>query len=93
MTISGSVTPYSEFFISMGSVRNVASSQVIMDDHSTCPSNFDSIVDSGCTRHMFPFKELFTSYKPTPRCYVILADKSEGACLGYGTTSFMLQNK
>ncbi len=93
MTISGTVTPYFEFIVPMGSVRSVASSQVTLDHAITCPRTFDLIVDSGCTRHMFPFKEAFISYKPTPHSYVILADKSKVACLGFGTASFMLQNK
>jgi hypothetical protein len=56
-------------------------------------SNFNLIVDNGCTSHMFPFKQTFISYKETPHLYIILADKSKVACLGSGAVSFSLQNK
>jgi hypothetical protein len=93
MTISEQVSPYSHLNIPVGSVRSVSSSQVI-EDHPQKPylSTFDVIIDSGCTRHMFPFREAFTTYKPTPKSYVILADKST-PCLGSGTIIFTLQDK
>jgi len=90
---SGNVTPYDTFSIPMGSVRSVVSSQVTTDCHKSFSGHFNLIVDSGCTRHMFPFEQAFTSYKPTPNSFVILADKSKVACLGIGATSFLLNNK
>jgi hypothetical protein len=42
---------------------------------------------------MCPIREAFTSYKPTPQSYVILADKSKVPCLGTGTVMFTLQDK
>jgi hypothetical protein len=94
MTISDEVSPYDVFKHPMGSVHSVFSSH-----SSTTPTpptnnfNFNLIVDSGCTRHMFPHKELFISYKETPNSFVILADKSKVSCLGSRTVRLSLQNK
>jgi hypothetical protein len=94
MTISSNISPYSDLKVPMGSVCSIASSQVC-DECLPPPfsGNFNLIVDSGCTRHMSPFKRAFISYKPTPNSYVILADKSKMARMGFGTTSFVLDNK
>jgi hypothetical protein len=78
----------------MGSVRSVFSSQ--SSTATTPPTNnfnFNLILDSGCTGHMFPHKELFISYKETPNSFIILADKSKVSCLGSGTVRLSLQNK
>jgi hypothetical protein len=85
---------YSSLKFPLGSVCSASSSQVMTD---CCQSNggksFQLIVDSGCTRHMFPFCSLFTSYKETPSSYVVLADKSKVACLGSSTVKFSLREK
>lgn len=94
MTISSNVSPYSNLKVPMSSVCSIASSQVCNEClPPPFSGNFNLIVDSRCTRHMFPFKRAFISYKPTPNSYVILADKSKVACMGFGTTSFVLDNK
>jgi hypothetical protein len=91
MTINNQVTPYSDFRHPMGSIHSVSSSQP--PDTSIGSLHFNLIVDSGCTRHMFPYKDLFISYKDTPSPYVILADKSKVPCFGTGTVRLLLQNK
>ncbi len=91
MTINNQVTPYSDFRHPLGSVHSVSSSQP--PDTSIGSLHFNLIVDSGCTRHMFPYKELFISYKDTPSSCVILADKSKVPSFGTGTVRLFLQNK
>jgi len=51
---------------------------------------FDVIIDSGCTKHMFPDRSTFISYKPCLHSFVILANKSKTACLGTGTVQLLL---
>ncbi len=78
MTISDEVSPNIALNIPLGSVHSVISSQVNQDNVNVTPtSTFDVIVDSGCTRHMFPYQDTFITYKPTPHSYVLLADKSK----------------
>lgn len=55
MTTSEQVSAYSDLNIPLGSVHSALSSQVNQDLIQ------NSIIDSGCTRHMFPFKEAFTT--------------------------------
>jgi len=76
----------------LGSVCSASSSQLNSAQESS-PHHFKLIVDSGCTRHMVPFRSAFISYKDTPNSYVILADKSRVPCLGTGVVYFTLQNK
>jgi hypothetical protein len=42
---------------------------------------------------MFPFRDLFIHYTPTPGSYVILANKSRVSCTGSGTVRFSLRGK
>jgi hypothetical protein len=88
------IFPFTEsiFKRPLGSACSVSSSKT-MNEMSNSSSHFKLFVDRGCTRHMFPFKSVFISYKETPHSYVILADKSKVACLGSGTVQFSLQNK
>lgn len=91
MTINETVTPYFDFKIPLGSVRSASSSQVKADCCISDESNqFNLVVDSGCTRQMFPYKAMFISYKEAPCYYVVLDDKSKVICLGSGTVSFCL---
>jgi hypothetical protein len=56
-TINDQVSPYIDFKHPLGSVRSVSSSQV--SDSFASPDGtlkFNLIVDSGCTKHMFPYK-------------------------------------
>jgi hypothetical protein len=94
MAINKEVSPYDAFKHPLGSVRSVLSSQTT--NTSLYPghhNHFNLIVDSGCTKHMFPYKELFISYKDTPSSFVILADKSKVSCSGVGTVRLFLRNK
>ncbi len=88
--------PYvaSTFKCPLGSVRSVSSSKIIhtLNEHSSS-EHFNLIVDSGCTRHMLPYRSAFINYKETPNSYVILADKSQVNCHGCGTVQFTLQDK
>jgi hypothetical protein len=93
-TINDEVSPYFDLNHPMGSVHSVSSSQLSnLSDCHDGTLRFNLIVDSSCTRHMFPFKELFISYKETPSSFVILADKSRVPCLGSGTVHLYLQSK
>jgi hypothetical protein len=49
-----------------------------------------SIVGAEDTRHMFPNRNSFFNYKPCSHSFVILADKSKTACLGFSTISIIL---
>jgi len=90
------VLPYSppifKFPLGSGSVHSVSSSRITNEKSST-KNSFNLIVDSGCTRHMVPFRSAFITYKETPDSYVILADKSKVACSSLGTVQFSLQDK
>jgi len=91
--VSDEVYPHSDFKVPLGSVRSILSSTL---DLSTLLSNrheFNVIIDSGCTRHMFPCRDTFITYKPCSQSFVILADKSKTACLGIGTITIMLDGK
>jgi len=94
MTISGNVYPYSAPNASIGSVHSVLSSQDIpCHSNSSTPTLFQLIVDSGCTKHMFPYRDLFISFKDTPTSFVTLADKSRVPCIGIGAVQFSLLGK
>jgi hypothetical protein len=56
---SAAVYPYSVFKVPLGSVRNVSSTYLLPSDQHHDFRSFDVIIDSGCTRHMFCFRELF----------------------------------
>jgi hypothetical protein len=56
MPISGNDLPYSGLKFPFGSVHSVSSSQVSADCHlHDKNTDFNLIVDSGCTKHMFPY--------------------------------------
>jgi hypothetical protein len=93
MTISGTVSPYFGLKFPLGSVRSVHSSKLSADCQAISHSSFNIIVDSGCTKHIFPFQDSFILYKETPGAYVILADKSRVPCNGIGTVCFLLGGK
>jgi hypothetical protein len=94
MTFNEQVSPYNDFKYLMGFVRSVFSSQTLTTcDYIDDAIKFNLIVDSGCTRHMFPYNELFISYRETPSSFVILADKSRVLCLGSGTAQFFLHDR
>ncbi len=78
------VSPYSEFTHPMGSVRHASSLSSIQ----SLSSDFQVIIDSGCTKHMFPHQRTFLSYNATPQSFVTLADKSRVPCLGFGDAIF-----
>jgi len=84
------VYPYSSFMVPLGSVKSVSSS---LCDDSVSTTTFDVIIDSSCTRHMFPDKELFFQYKTCSQSFVILVDKSKTACLGTGTVQLVIGGK
>lgn len=78
----------------MGSVHSISSSQVTaVCCLSSKTSQINLIVDSGCIKHMFPNKALFTTYKYTPSSFVGLADKSKVPWHGIGTVLFSLLDK
>jgi hypothetical protein len=94
MAINEDVSPYDAFKYPLGSVCSVLSSQTTNTSLNPGHYNhFNLIVNSGCTKHMFPYKELFISYKDTPSSFVILADKSKVSCSGVGTVCLLLRNK
>jgi len=58
--------PYvaSTFKCPLGSVRSVSSSKLIHTSNEPYSSeHFNLIVDSGCTRHMLPYRSAFINYK------------------------------
>jgi hypothetical protein len=92
--ISGNNLPYSGFKFPLGSVHSVSSSQATADCHlHDTTTDFNLIVDSECTKHMFPYHRLFTTFKETPSSFVTLADKSQVPCTGIGTVQFSLLGK
>jgi hypothetical protein len=91
--LSGAVYPYSVFKVPLGSVKKVTSFHRVTSGPTQHYHDFDVIIDSGCTRHMFCFRELFFSYKPCAQSFVILADKSKVPCLGIGCISMILGDK
>jgi hypothetical protein len=93
LTTNEEVTPYDTLNIPLGSVQSFSSQVNQNTTQKSSPSSFNNIIDNGCTRHMFPFREAFTLYKSTPNSYVILANKSKVPCLGSGTVCFTLRNK
>jgi hypothetical protein len=93
-TINDQVSPYIALKHPLGAVRSVSSSQITnSSDTQNDTLKYNLIVDSGCTKHMFPYKELFISYKETPSSFVVLADKSKVPCFGSGTVRLFLQSK
>jgi len=90
---SGTIYPYSDFKVPLGSVRSASSSISGSSLKSNDKSRLEVIRDSGCTRHMFMDRELFITYKPCSHSFVILADKSRTACLGSGTVNLTLGEK
>jgi len=85
---NGDDFPYSVFKVPLGLARSVSSSpdsslKTSLADH------FDVIIDSGCTKHMFPDRSTFITYKPCLHSFVILANKSKTACLGTGTVQLL----
>jgi hypothetical protein len=92
MDTNNQVIPYVTFKSPLGSVHSVASPLQYPTSNMTF-QNYQLIVDSGCTCHMFPFRDAFISYKETPSSYVILADKSQVPCIGLGVVSFSLSGK
>jgi hypothetical protein len=87
------VYPYSDFKVPLGLVKSVLSSTLDLSKLTSNQSEFNVIIDSGCTRHMFPDRDTFLTYKPCSHSFVILADKSKTACLGIGTITIMLGGK
>jgi hypothetical protein len=87
---SGNVYPYSAFKVSLGSARSVSSSLDSFSPISPVSHQFDVIIDSRCTKQMFPDRSTFISYKPCLHFFVILANKSKTACLGIGTVQLLL---
>jgi hypothetical protein len=83
------VSPYFEFTHPMGSVCHASS----MSSIQSLSSDFQVIIDSGCTKHMFPHQRTFLSYNATPQSLVTLADKSRVPCLGVGDAIFKLGTK
>jgi hypothetical protein len=49
--------------------------------------------DSGATDHMFPDRQAFISYHPTPNCYVELGDGTKLKQVAKGTAKVLLNNK
>ncbi len=93
-TSSDSSFPYSERKVSLGSVHSVFSSHLQQSEFtSTSMSVFDVIIDSGCTKHMMPFKNTCITYKQCQNSYIILANKSIVLCHGIGVIRFSLGNK
>jgi hypothetical protein len=90
---SGEVYPYLYFEVPLGSVKSVSSSLKGSTNPSTANGVFNVIIDSGCTRHVFPYQDSFINYKPCSHSFVVLADKSKTACLGTGTISISLGGK
>jgi hypothetical protein len=68
---SGNVNPYSEFKVPLGSVKSTYSSFCGTTPAPSTGLNFDVIIDSGCTKHMFPDKSLFQSYKPCSQSFAV----------------------
>jgi hypothetical protein len=64
----------------------------MMGGHSNASltGTFNVIIDSGCTKHMLPDRDLFITYKTCSHSFLILADKSKTACLGTGTVQLFL---
>jgi len=87
------VYPYSHFKVPLGSVSSILSSTLDLSKLTSNHSEFNVIIDSGCTTHMFPDRDTFFTYKPCSQSFVILADKSKTACLGIGTITIMLGGK
>lgn len=77
----------------LGSVKSVTSSYTIKPGTQLNHHSFDVIIDSGCTKHMVCFRELFFSYKPCFQSLFILADKSKVPYLGIGCVSMILGDK
>jgi hypothetical protein len=93
-TTSGTSYMYSDLMVPLGSVRSVSSSTMsVPGSNNSDSSKFDVIIDSGCTRHMMPFRQHFITYKPCHQSYVILADKSRVPCLGRGIIHLTLGDK
>jgi len=90
---SDDVYPYSDFKVPLGSVKSVVSSTLDLPPLTSNHSEFNVIIDSGCTRHMFHDRTTFPTYKQCSHSFVILADKSKTACLGIGTITIILGGK
>jgi hypothetical protein len=89
---NGDDYPYSVFKVPLGLARSISS----YSDSSLKTSladHFDVIIDSGCTKHMFPDRPTFITYIPCLHSFVILANKSKTACLGTGTVQLLLGGK
>jgi hypothetical protein len=87
---NNNVYPYPTFKVPLGLAKSVSSS---LSGNGTPTDTFDVIIDSGCTKHMFPDRDLFLQYKTCSHSFVILADKSKTACLGIGTVQLFLGGK
>lgn len=87
---NNNVYPYPAFTVPLGSVKSVFSS---LSGNGTPTDTFDVIIDSGCTKQMFPDRDLFLQYKTCSHSFVILTDKSKTACLGIGTVQLFLGGK
>ncbi len=77
----------------LGSVKSVSLSILDLSTSISGQNDFNVIIDSGCMRHMFPFRDTFLTYKPCSQSFVVLADKSKTVCLGIRTITIMLGGK
>jgi hypothetical protein len=90
---SGAVYPYSVLKVPLGLVKSASASRLVSQDHNQDSSSFYVIIDSGCTKHMVCFKDLFITYKPCSHSYVVLANKSKVPCVGVGCVALNLGGK